>query len=111
MRSILTSALIAAATVAFSLTAEAHGYGDGMGGDGWNWGFGHMAFGGLMMLLFWGGIFVLIVLAVRWIGGGSAAHSGTQTSRKSPREILEERFARSEIDKDEFEERKRRLSD
>lgn len=79
--------------------------------DGWDWGLGHMAFGGLMMLLFWGGVVVLIVLAVRWIGGGSASDSGTQTQRKSASEILKERFARGEIDKDEFEERKRLLSD
>lgn len=78
---------------------------------GWEWGFGHMAFGGLMMLLFWGGIIVLIVLAVRWLGAGSHNQTTAAPHRKTPREILEERFARGEIDKDEFEERKRLLSD
>jgi putative membrane protein len=70
-----------------------------------------MMFGGVMMIVFWGGIIVLIVLAVRWLGTGSPGVSGSHFPRKSPRQILEERFARGEIDKDEFEERKRLLSD
>ena len=73
---------------------------------GWEWGWGHMLFGGLMMLLFWGGLIFLIVLAVRWLGSGGAA---TMAGHKTPRQILEERFARGEIDKEEFEARKRTL--
>ena len=74
---------------------------------GWDWGWGHMVFGGLMMLLFWGGIILLVVLGVRWLGRGP--ESGSR-SRNTALEILEERFARGEIDKEEFEERKRTLS-
>ncbi len=76
---------------------------------GWDWGWGHMLFGGLMMLVFWGGIILLIVLGVRWLGRGPEGHAGPRT-RPTPLEILEERFARGEIDKEEFEERKRLLS-
>lgn len=80
--------------------------------NGWDMGlgFGHMPFGGLMMLLFWGGIIVVIVLAVRWFGGGSSQGVGAQPADKKPLDILHERFARGEIDNDEFEERKRGLS-
>ena len=51
--------------------------------DGWDRGFGHMAwgggfgmFGGLMMLIFWGVILALIVMAVRWFTSGRPG--GTQ---------------------------------
>jgi putative membrane protein len=66
-----------------------------------------MLFGSVMMVLFWGGLILLIVFAVRWLGGGP----GKTASRKTSLEILEERFARGEIDREDFEERKRLLSD
>jgi putative membrane protein len=80
-------------------------------GWGWGWGWGHMIFGSLMMVLFWGGIIVAIVLAVRWIGSGSSHGATPPVPRNKALDILQERFARGEIDKEEFEERKRLLSD
>ena len=67
---------------------------------GWGWG----GFGLLWMALFWVGIALLVLWAVRQFGGGSS-----ERSERRPLEILEERFARGEIDRDEFEERKRVL--
>ena len=59
----------------------------------------------LMMLVFWGGLIWLVAYAIR--GSNTAA----ATSRgPSAIEQLEERFARGEIDKDEFEERRRVLT-
>ncbi|NQV84560.1 MAG: SHOCT domain-containing protein [Rhodospirillales bacterium] len=73
-------------------------------GSGW----GHMAFGSVMMVAFWGLVIFLIVLVVRWIGGGSS--EGTPAASKNPAlDILKERFARGEIEKDEFENRKKLL--
>ena len=69
----------------------------------YSWSWGHMIFGSLMMILFWGGIIVAIFLAVRWGGGG-------RPSRNNAFDILHERFARGEIDQGDFEERKRLLS-
>ena len=77
---------------------------------GWDWGWGHMFFGSLMMILFWGGLILVIVLVVRWLGNGSMQGSGSQPPGKRPIDILQERFARGEIDQEEFENRKRLLS-
>lgn len=96
-------AVTAASLPAYAQTPERPGYWHG----GWDWGWGHMLFGSVMMVLFWGGLILVIVLAVRWLGAGP----GKAASRKTSLEVLEERFARGEIDKEDFEERKRLLSD
>ena len=71
-----------------------------------------MIFGSLMMIIFWGGIVVLIVLLVRWLGGAStSSHAPLLPSRQTPLEILQARFAKGEIDKEEYEERRKLLSE
>ncbi len=67
-----------------------------------------MFFGGFMMLLYWATLIALIALAVRWVMSGGGG--GWPTSRTTSKQILEERFARGEISKEEFEERKRTLA-
>lgn len=67
------------------------------GGMGWG-----MGFGGLLMLFFWGAVIVGAVVFVRWMLDQSKGG-------KSALQILQERYARGEIDKAEFEERKRDL--
>ena len=73
-----------------------------------DWGWGGMFFGPIMGILYIGLIVAAIVLVVRWLGGGEGI---TAPRGKTALQILEERFARGEIDKDEFEERRRLLSD
>jgi putative membrane protein len=76
------------------------------------WGWGHMIFGSLTMILVWGAIILVIVLLVRWLGAGwGGQHIPPPPPSKTALDILKERFARGEIDKDEFEERKRLLSE
>ena len=77
---------------------------------GWEWGWGHMLFGSMMMILFWGGIILVIVLAVRWFGRRSSQDAAPAAPRRSAFDILDERFARGDIDQEEFEERKRLLA-
>jgi putative membrane protein len=78
---------------------------------GSEWGWGHMIFGSALMVLFWGGIILVIVLVVRWLGTGAGGQHAVPPPGKTALDILKERFARGEIDKDEFEERKRLLSE
>jgi putative membrane protein len=67
-----------------------------------SWGWGGMILGPIMMII----ILIAVVLLVRWLvnPGHSDAHP-----HKSPRDILEERYAKGEIDRQEFEERRRVL--
>jgi putative membrane protein len=81
-------------------------------GDMGDWGWGWGIFGMLMMTVFWGGLILLVVYAIR--GSASRGDQGTGTHsrhRDSALTILEERYARGEIDRDEFEERRRTLGD
>ncbi|HET8563893.1 MAG TPA: SHOCT domain-containing protein [Candidatus Binatia bacterium] len=66
----------------------------------WGWGVGMM----LMMVLFWGLVVVGVVLAIRWLLG-----QGGQPRSDSALDILRQRYARGEIDKNEFEAKKRDL--
>ncbi len=113
MRRRLTNALMALPAALVSVPALAQTPADRpdywhYGGD---WGWGHMIFGGLMMILFWGGIILVIVLAVRWLGGRSSQGVASELPGKRALDILQERFARGEIDKEEFEERRRILGE
>ncbi len=70
----------------------------------WGWGAGGWL-GGLWMVLFWVGVVLLIVWAVR-----SSTVAGQPRKERSAIEILEERYARGEIDAAEFGERRRELT-
>ena len=113
MRERLTRALLPLSMALASLPAYAQTATNrpGYWHDDWGWGGGHMLFGGLMMILFWGGIILVIFLVVRWLNSGPSHGATSPTSRNKALDILRERFARGEIEKDEFEERKRLLSD
>ena len=75
---------------------------DGTWGTGWGPGFG---FGFIFMILFWGLIIFAIVAIVKWISGTSANTGAPPT--KTARKILDERYARGDIDKEEYEQKKR----
>ena len=70
------------------------------GETGFAWGWG-MGFGMIGMVLFWVLIIFGIVALVRRVSGSSAS--------KTAPDMLNERYARGDIDQQEFEERKRGL--
>lgn len=75
-------------------------WGQHMYGLGW----GGWLLGGLMMLLFWGGIIALIFFAIRaFSGSGSRAASKQTNSGESALDILKKRYARGELSKEEYE--------
>lgn len=64
------------------------------------WGFGMM----LMMLLFWVLVIVGVVVGIRWLVG-----QGKELRSDSALEVLRQRYARGEINKEEFEAKKKDL--
>jgi putative membrane protein len=74
------------------------------------WGFG-MILGPLFFILVLGLLVAIAVLLVRWLTGSGQGAAPQQVPGRTPLDILKERFARGEIDKDEFEERRRVLGD
>jgi putative membrane protein len=104
LRNALLIAVPATVLTAASATAQTYGDHPHMGA----WGWGGMIIGPIMMIVFIALIVGAVVLVVRWTGlGGSALAGGSNKARN----MLDERFARGEIDKDDYEERKRVLSD
>ena len=64
------------------------------------WGIGIM----LMMLVFWGLVIAGLVLGIRWL-----ATQGRESRSDAALDILRQRYARGEINKEEFEAKKRDL--
>ena len=81
----------------------------GFGGHMWGGGWG-MFFGPLIWILIIVGIVLLVGYVVR--GQGGEGGQGTRfLTRNTPLDILKERYARGEIDKKEFQEKKRVLEE
>ena len=76
----------------------------------WNGGGWYGLFiGPILMIIFIGIVVAVVVLLVRWLGGSTSGISSSTASARDPLDILKEGFARGEIDKEEYEERRRVL--
>jgi len=102
--------------VATLLTALAATGAQAQQGTGPAWGHGYWGgpwhgwfMGPLMMLIFLALVAVVVVLVVRWLGTSDASREAR--GRNTPLDTLKERFARGEIDKTEFDERRKVLED
>jgi putative membrane protein len=80
-----------------------HGPGMMGGGYGGSW------LGGILMVIFWIAVIIGIIFLIRWLvqSTGSGGHGAR--SEESAVDILKKRYARGEIDKKEFDARKKDL--
>lgn len=104
----LSALVFLAGMVAIGVLGSRNDWGDG--GSPWmmGWGFGWMWIMPVFMLVFWG----LVLWAVVAVVQGLSRADGSRTSNPdgdSPLEILKRRYARGEISKEEYEEKKRDL--
>lgn len=77
---------------------------DGWGGYGGGW----MGFGFFFMAAFWVLVALGIVALLRWLSAPSGGQAGERG--KTPLEIVQERYARGDIGREEYEQKKRDLS-
>lgn len=94
-------ALLILIPLVWGVLGEGHMMGPGMMGSfGWWW------FMPIFMILFW----VLIIWAVvAVLSGGSSSRTESSNGSESPLEVLKKRYARGEISKQEYQEKKREL--
>jgi len=71
-----------------------------MGGWGMGW------FGMIFMLIFWVLVIVGLVFLIKWLIQTTRKEPEVSHSTSRPLDILKERYARGEINKEEFEEKK-----
>lgn len=91
--------------------AQRGGYEGWQMGPGMMYGWGMGWFGGILMIVFWVLIIVGLIFLIKWLVQSTKGDSSPGRSRPpSAIDILKERYARGEIDKQEYEEKKRDLS-
>lgn len=78
-----------------------------MNGYGMMGGFG---FGGIFMVLWWVILIAGVVALVRWLGSSASGTAGPGGGHRQPLDILKERYARGEIDEQEYQKIKRELT-
>ena len=93
--------------IVFGAVEGWHDGGWGMMGSGMMGGFSWWWFMSIFFILFWGLVILGIVALVRNLSGSR----GSDSSRAdSALEVLKKRYARGEIDKEEYEEKKKDLA-
>jgi putative membrane protein len=68
-----------------------------------------MFLGPIWMVVVIGAVVTVVVLLVRWLSPSDHGGARNQPAAKTPMDILRERFARGEIDAEEFEQRRKLL--
>ena len=104
-----------AAGIVFLFCAWTEVFAQGYGYRGWHmgpdtmYGWGMGWFGSIFSLIFWILVIVGMVFLIRWLIHMSKGHPELKQSGSRALEILKERYARGEIEKQEFEEKKKDL--
>jgi len=79
------------------------GWGDYSMGPGMMWGWWGM--GWIFMIIFWGILVVGLIFLIRYLVGTTKASKGEESAL----DILKKRYARGEVNKEEFEQKKKDL--
>jgi len=104
---VLCSAGVLPLTFAKEALAQWRGHGGWHMGPGMmGWGYGTGWLGMILMAAFWIAVIVGIVFVIRWLVVATGTAGRKSSSEDSPLEILKRRYARGEINKEEFEEKK-----
>jgi putative membrane protein len=96
--------------------AQPGGYGGYGGYGGWGMGSGMMGgygmgwLGSILMIVFWILILVGLVFLIKWLIQSTGRDKATESGGNRSLDILKERYARGEIDKEEFETKRKDLS-
>lgn len=80
---------------------------NGYEGLGWGW----WGLGLLHMIGFWILLIVVVALLVRWLGGASGRTDLVHPARETALDILKRRYAKGEINKEEFEGKRRDIAE
>ncbi len=91
------------------LLTQWRGYDWGMHPGMMNWGGGMSWFGPILMAAFWIAVIVGIVFLIRWLILSTRGTAGPRERGDSALDILRQRYARGEIDKQEFDQKKKDL--
>jgi len=85
--------------------------GPGRDMDPWMWGWGHHMgfFSIIMMALFWIAVIIAVIFLIRWLAASTSHRDREAKSGESALEILKIRYAKGEINKEEFEAKKKDL--
>jgi putative membrane protein len=71
-----------------------------------HWGnYGGMGFGWIFMILFWALVILVIFFLIKYIAG----RDRTESPKETALDILKKRYAKGEINKEEFEDKKKDL--
>jgi putative membrane protein len=98
-------------TVTFlkDIVAQWRGCEWGLGPGMMGWGYGTGWFGSILMVAFWVAVIVGIIFLIRWLVLSTRGGVSASRSEDSALEILKRRYARGEINKEEFEEKRKDL--
>jgi len=107
---LLTAATFMALFYAHPALAQSGRYGNWHMGPGMMGGWGMGWFGGLFMIVFWILILAALVYFIKWLIQSTGRRQTDTAGGSRALEILQERYARGEIDKAKFETMKVDLS-
>lgn len=91
-----------------SALAQGGGHMNGYGMMGWGYGMGW--WGGILMILFWAVVIAGVVYLVKWIAAQGEKKGPPPGPPESALDILNKRYAKGEISKEDYERIKKDIS-